>query len=121
MRLFVPLAAVVALAVAFTATAANAAPQRAKWTVMVYMSGDNNLEDYIVNDLELELGSAGFERGRAGGGARRSRAEDTTHGGATGRRRSSFMSRRAWWPTPRARSPIGANVTWAIRRPFVIS
>ena len=34
-------------------TAAPAA--QAKWTVMVYMSGDNNLEDYIVKDLELEL------------------------------------------------------------------
>jgi cysteine peptidase C11 family protein len=59
MRLSVLLAAVVALAVAFTATAANAAAPRAKWTVMVYMSGDNNLEDYIVNDLELELGALG--------------------------------------------------------------
>ena len=26
---------------------------------MVYMSGDNNLEDYIVKDIELELGLAG--------------------------------------------------------------
>jgi hypothetical protein len=26
---------------------------------MVYMSGDNNLEDYVVNDLELELGALG--------------------------------------------------------------
>jgi len=35
----------------------SAAPAaQAKWTVMVYMSGDNNLEDYIVKDLELELG-----------------------------------------------------------------
>ncbi|MGL6280393.1 MAG: clostripain-related cysteine peptidase [Gaiella sp.] len=46
--------------VALTTTAATAAPPRAaKWTVMVYMSGDNNLEDYIVNDLELELGALG--------------------------------------------------------------
>jgi hypothetical protein len=27
----------------------------AKWTVMVYMSGDNDLESYIVKDLEEEL------------------------------------------------------------------
>ena len=44
-------------AVGPTATAAPA-PQ-AKWTVMVYVSGDNNLEDYVVKDLELELGGAG--------------------------------------------------------------
>jgi len=36
-----------------------AGPTPAKWTVMVYMSGDNNLEDYIVKDLELELGAVG--------------------------------------------------------------
>jgi len=29
---------------------------KAKWTVMVYMSGDNNLEDYVVRDIEEELG-----------------------------------------------------------------
>jgi hypothetical protein len=39
--------------------AAHAAAPQAKWTVMVYMSGDNNLEDYIVKDLELELAAAG--------------------------------------------------------------
>src|SRR5687768_5774836 len=40
------------------AQAAPPAPQ-ARWTIMVYMSGDNNLEDYIVKDIELELGLAG--------------------------------------------------------------
>ena len=40
--------------------AVSAAPAaQAKWTVMVYMSGDNNLEDYIVKDLELELSALG--------------------------------------------------------------
>ena len=40
---------------------ANAAPptQKAKWTVMVYISGDNNLEDYVVKDIELELAPTG--------------------------------------------------------------
>ena len=39
---------------------AQAAPApQARWTIMVYMSGDNNLEDYIVKDIELELGLAG--------------------------------------------------------------
>ena len=55
------LAAIVALilaAVGSASPAAAAAPQ-AKWTVMVYMSGDNNLEDFIVKDLELEIGAAG--------------------------------------------------------------
>jgi Clostripain family len=31
----------------------------AKWTVMVYISGDNNLEDYVVKDIELELAALG--------------------------------------------------------------
>ncbi len=31
----------------------------AKWTVMVYMSGDNNLEDYVVKDIETELAPTG--------------------------------------------------------------
>ena len=54
--LAVPLVVCVALA---AAVATAAPPANAKWTVMVYMSGDNNLEDYIVNDLELELGALG--------------------------------------------------------------
>ena len=44
----------------FFANAALAAPApQARWTIMVYMSGDNNLEDFIVKDLELELGLQG--------------------------------------------------------------
>ena len=40
---------------------AYAAPpaQKAKWTVMVYISGDNNLEDYVVSDIETELAPTG--------------------------------------------------------------
>jgi hypothetical protein len=54
------LVSLLVLFVALGAVAASAAPpQKAKWTVMVYMSGDNNLEDYVVNDLELELGALG--------------------------------------------------------------
>jgi hypothetical protein len=43
------------------AGAALAAPPtaQARWTVMVYVSGDNNLEDYVVKDIEEELGLAG--------------------------------------------------------------
>jgi hypothetical protein len=41
-----------------TALAAPPKP-RAKWTVMVYISGDNNLEDYVVKDIELELAPTG--------------------------------------------------------------
>jgi hypothetical protein len=37
----------------------TAAQGRARWTVMVYMSGDNNLEGWIVRDLERELGAVG--------------------------------------------------------------
>src|SRR5690349_19980818 len=32
---------------------------RAKWTVMVYISGDNNLEDFVVSDIETELAPTG--------------------------------------------------------------
>ena len=32
---------------------------KAKWTVMIYISGDNNLEDYVVKDIEEELGLVG--------------------------------------------------------------
>jgi hypothetical protein len=35
------------------------AAAKAKWTVMVYISGDNNLEDYVVKDIETELAPTG--------------------------------------------------------------
>ena len=41
-----------------SAVAAPPVP-KARWTVMVYISGDNNLEDYVVKDLELELAPTG--------------------------------------------------------------
>ena len=40
------------------ALAAPLAP-RAKWTVMVYISGDNDLDFYVVPDIELELAKLG--------------------------------------------------------------
>lgn len=57
--LFVVLSMFVLLAsLAGTVRAAPPAP-KAKWTIMVYISGDNNLEDYVVKDIELELGALG--------------------------------------------------------------
>jgi len=48
------------LLVALTGAVSAAPPvPKAKWTVMVYISGDNNLEDYVVKDIELELGAVG--------------------------------------------------------------
>ena len=47
------------LFITLTGTVTAAPPARAKWTVMVYISGDNNLEDYVVKDLELELAPTG--------------------------------------------------------------
>jgi hypothetical protein len=42
------------------APAAFGAPSAAKpWTVMVYLDGDNNLEDYVVKDIETELSALG--------------------------------------------------------------
>ncbi len=44
------------LLVTLTCTASAAPPAaNAKWTVMVYVSGDNNLESYVVGDIETEL------------------------------------------------------------------
>ncbi|MFM7274672.1 MAG: clostripain-related cysteine peptidase [Gammaproteobacteria bacterium] len=51
--------AVVAALIAFSSPAFAQPAPTAKWTVMVYMSGDNNLEDYIVKDIEQELAPVG--------------------------------------------------------------
>src|SRR5512142_3115889 len=40
-------------------SAAAAPASLAQWTVMVYISGDNNLEDYVVSDIETELAPTG--------------------------------------------------------------
>src|SRR5215207_11644345 len=47
------------LLASLTGSAYAAPPVKAKWTVMVYISGDNNLEDYVVQDIELELAPTG--------------------------------------------------------------
>jgi hypothetical protein len=47
------------LAVSLTGRAYAASPTHAKWTVMVYMSGDNDLENYVVPDIETELAPTG--------------------------------------------------------------
>lgn len=39
--------------------AAQNAVKPAKWTVMVYIAGDNDLEEYVVKDIENELGKIG--------------------------------------------------------------
>ena len=56
------LSSVFLVTVAFLCTSiALAAPPapKAKWTVMLYISGDNNLEDYVVKDIEEELAPTG--------------------------------------------------------------
>ena len=58
-RLFMILASVFVLMALITGAASAAPTARAKWTVMVYISGDNNLEDYVVKDIELELAPTG--------------------------------------------------------------
>ncbi|HEX5808876.1 MAG TPA: clostripain-related cysteine peptidase [Anaerolineales bacterium] len=42
-----------------TGSVQAAPPTKAKWTVMVYISGDNDLESYVVPDLEEELAAVG--------------------------------------------------------------
>jgi len=49
------------LVMSLTGTVGAAAPQ-AKWTVMVYMSGDNDLEYYVIPDIETELALTGSSR-----------------------------------------------------------
>jgi hypothetical protein len=55
----VTFAAVIVLLAVWTGAAGAAPAAQAKWTVMVYISGDNNLEDYVVKDIELELAPTG--------------------------------------------------------------
>ncbi len=58
-RIFVSFIAVVIL-MSVLAGGVHAAPSaQAKWTIMVYISGDNNLEDYVVKDIETELAPTG--------------------------------------------------------------
>lgn len=47
------------LLTSLTGSAVAAPPVNAKWTVMVYISGDNNLEGYVVPDIETELAPTG--------------------------------------------------------------
>lgn len=47
------------LVASLTCTVYAAPPAQAKWTVMVYISGDNDLEDYVVQDIETELAPTG--------------------------------------------------------------
>ncbi len=56
---FVAFIVLFVLIATLTSTAYAAPAARAKWTVMVYMSGDNNLEGYIVPDIETELAPTG--------------------------------------------------------------
>jgi len=57
---FFKFAVLLGLLLTLTGTASAAPPvTRAKWTVMVYISGDNNLEDFVVPDIETELAPTG--------------------------------------------------------------
>jgi Clostripain family len=59
-RSFVKIIIIFALLSMLTGTASAAPPApRAKWTVMVYISGDNNLESYVISDIETELAPTG--------------------------------------------------------------
>ena len=50
---------VIGLAASLTGSVTAAPPTKAKWTVMVYISGDNDLEDFVVSDIETELAPTG--------------------------------------------------------------
>jgi hypothetical protein len=59
-RSFVKFVVLLVLLSMLAGTAFAAPPtSQAKWTVMVYISGDNNLEAYVVKDIEEELGLVG--------------------------------------------------------------
>ena len=72
-RIVVLIFLVVGLIAVNVSTAGAAPPAQAKWTVMVYMSGDNNLEDFISKDIETRARTDRFQRERPGGRARRPR------------------------------------------------
>ncbi len=59
-RSFLTFAVLLVLPFTLTASAFAVPPAPlAKWTVMVYISGDNNLEGYVVPDIETELATTG--------------------------------------------------------------
>lgn len=58
-RSFIVFFSLLVLLSTLTGTALAAPAAKAKWTVMVYISGDNNLEDYVVKDIESELAPTG--------------------------------------------------------------
>ena len=93
----------VALAVGVTASAGSAVASshpsstesaQPAWTVMVYISGDNNLEKFVVNDLEDELGAVGVERSRFRWSPSLTAGLGSTPDAATGRPPSSSTSPR---------------------------
>ena len=48
-----------ALPVSASAAPSELQTSNAKWTVMVYISGDNDLEPYVISDIETELAATG--------------------------------------------------------------
>jgi len=60
LKLFITFTSVIVLLAVLTGVTSAAPPKpKAKWTVMIYISGDNNLEDFVVKDIELELAPTG--------------------------------------------------------------
>lgn len=63
LRLSMPILIVFVFLVTQVGSACAAPPQQppaqARWTVMLYMSGDNDLESYVVSDIETELAATG--------------------------------------------------------------
>ena len=57
--IFLTLTSILALSMMTVPAAKAAPPAGAKWTVMVYMAGDNNLEPSIVTDIQTELAPLG--------------------------------------------------------------
>jgi len=47
------------LLISLTGAVGAAPAPKAKWTVMVYISGDNNLESYVISDIQTELAPTG--------------------------------------------------------------
>ncbi|HSL44951.1 MAG TPA: clostripain-related cysteine peptidase [Anaerolineales bacterium] len=47
------------LLLTLSCTSVATPPARAKWTIMIYLSGDNDLENYVVQDMESELAAVG--------------------------------------------------------------
>ncbi len=108
-----------ALAASMTGSATAAPAAQAKWTVMVYISGDNNLEDYVVKDIETELAPTGSSANvQVVALADRGPGYDTSYGDWQA---DPALSRNSWHDRSvrQCSCRLGRAVIWGIHRRLI--